>query len=225
MFNQEWEIKPRATACRSCQKPFNNGQVYISSLRVAAQGYERVDCCEKCWKQTADAGAASPPAPASDQPATARLDESAKRAGPPNEAGPVIPKVGDAFSVWKGTFQAELPPPEVLKKETAESLLRKLIEKNDPHFRNAIFILAVMLERKRLLAEKEVRKQDDETVVRVYEHRQTGDTFIITDPMLNLNQIGQVQEEIATFLSGQEAISAEEPKSPRAEEQKAPQAE
>jgi hypothetical protein len=199
MFNQEWEIKPRATLCGTCQKPFNNGQVYVSSLRVAAQGYDRVDCCETCWKQAAATSAASRP----DSPAPT-----------PNEGGAVLPKPGDAFSVWRGTFQAELPPPEVLKKETAESLLRKLIEKNDPHFRNSIFILAVMLERKRILAEKEAQKKDDDTVVRVYEHRQTGETFIITDPMLNLDQIGHVQEEIATFLSIQETPA------PQAEEQK-----
>ena len=204
MFNQEWEIKPRAVLCKTCQKPFDNGQLYVSSLTVTAQGYERVDCCEPCWKQTADKSAGAPPDPVSGQLV------SAKPA--PGEAGPVLPKLGTAFSVWKGTFQAELPPPEVLKKETAESLLRKLIEKNDPHFRNAIFILAVMLERKRILAEKEARKKDDGAMLRVYEHRQTGETFIITDPMLNLNQIGQIQEEIAVFLSGQEPPKAEEQK-------------
>lgn len=167
MYNQEWEIKPRALFCKVCQKPFSDGQIYVSSLRLNGAEYERADCCENCWKQDA---------------------------------------FRDAFSVWKGSFQVVLPPPEVLKKETAESLLRKLIEKNDPACRNAIFILAVMLERKRILAEKEVQKRADDTMVRVYEHRRTGETFIITDPMLNLDQIGQVQEEIATFLSGQEAM-------------------
>ena len=126
-----------------------------------------MDRCEPCWKQAAESPAAPQPDSASGQPASAHLTESAKLAlrslakgGPPNEAGPVLPKVGDAFSVWKGTFQAELPPPEVLKKETAESLLRKLIKKNDPHFRNTIFILAVMLERKRILAAQDRIRQD-----------------------------------------------------------------
>ena len=107
------------------------------------------------------------------------------------------------FSVWRGIFQAEKSAPEVLKKETAESLLRKLVEKNDPSHHNAIFILAVMLERRRILSEKEVRKSDGDGLVRVYEHRQTGETFIITDPLLNLEQLGHVQEQVAGLLSVQ----------------------
>ena len=109
----------------------------------------------------------------------------------------------DVFSVWRGTFQPEIIPPEVLEKETAESLLRKLIKKNDPQHRNAIFILAVMLERRRFLAEKKVQKKDDMTMIRVYEHRKTGETFIVGDPMLNLDQLGHVQEEVVALLSGQ----------------------
>lgn len=164
MLNQEWEIKPRGTGCKVCQRAFSNGQGYVSSLRIHEQEYERADCCETCWQKEKDAW-------------------------------------GNAFSVWKGTYQAVLPPPEVLKKETAESLLRKLIEQNDPAHRNAIFILAVMLERKKILSEKKVEKNDDASVVRVYEHRHTGDTFIITDPMLALDQIRNVQEEIAALIS------------------------
>ncbi len=115
---------------------------------------------------------------------------------------------GDAFSVWHGLFQAEVIPPEVLKKENAESLLRKLIEKNDPQFCNPIFILAVMLERRRILAEKEVQKKDDLTTIRVYEHRKTGETFIVRDPLLRLDQLGHVQEEVSALLSGSEAMPA-----------------
>jgi len=115
----------------------------------------------------------------------------------------------DSFSSWRGVFQAEPPPPEVLKKETAESLLRRLIEKNDPQYRNSIFILAVMLERRRILAEKEVRPQEGDLVLRVYEHRQTGETFIIGDPVLSLDQLEHVQSEVANLLSGSEALAAE----------------
>lgn len=173
MLNQEWEIKPRALACKICATPFTGGQVYVSSLRRNGSEYERSDCCENCWKQNT---------------------------------------FGDAFSVWRGVFQAEPLLPEVLKKETAESLLRKLIEKNEPEHRNAIFILAVMLERRRILAEKEVQKKDPLTMIRVYEHRKTGEIFIVSDPMLNLDQLGHVQEEVSALLSGSEAMPVAEDK-------------
>lgn len=105
-------------------------------------------------------------------------------------------------SVWRGVF--EMPPPaplEALKKETAESLLRSLVTKNDPANGNVMFILAVMLERRRMLVERDVRKQDDGKLVRVYEQRKTGDTFIIVDPQLRLDQIEHVQTEVMAMLS------------------------
>src|SRR5262245_37091170 len=56
------------------------------------------------------------------------------------------------ISRWQGVYEAPPPaPPEAIQKETAETLLRKLIELNDPKHGAACFILAVMLERKRLL--------------------------------------------------------------------------
>ena len=107
-----------------------------------------------------------------------------------------------SVSIWRGVFDVPPPaPPEALKKETAESLLRSLVEKNDPANGNVMFILAVMLERRRMLVERDVRKQDDGKLVRVYEHRKTGDTFIITDPQLHLDQIEHVQVEVMAMLS------------------------
>ena len=107
-----------------------------------------------------------------------------------------------AISVWKGEFEIPPPPPpEPLKKETAESLLRHLIEQNDPR-RNVIFILAVMLERRRILVERDTQTRADGALLRIYEHRKTGDTFVITDPQLDLDHIQQVQLEVMTLLSG-----------------------
>src|SRR5688572_850075 len=59
------------------------------------------------------------------------------------------------ISHWQSFFT--LPPaqpPEAIKKETAETLLRKLVQENDPKHLAARFILAVMLERKRMLKVK-----------------------------------------------------------------------
>ncbi|MEI9961153.1 MAG: hypothetical protein WDM76_08535 [Limisphaerales bacterium] len=47
------------------------------------------------------------------------------------------------------------PVVDAIQKETAETVLRKLIEQNDPRYAPAAFILAVMLERKRILKVKE----------------------------------------------------------------------
>lgn len=105
------------------------------------------------------------------------------------------------FGAWKTVFR--LPPPgkpEPLKKENAETLLRRLIETDDPADWNTIFILAVMLERKRVLLERDVQWNKDEMKVRVYEHKQTGETFAIRDPELKLTELEIVQAEVAVRL-------------------------
>jgi hypothetical protein len=109
--------------------------------------------------------------------------------------------VAEPYSQWQGVFRPPPPPPEeALKKETAESLLRKLLEQDDASKRNVIYILAVMLERKRILAEKDVQKHDDGSKVIVYEHKKTGETFIIPDPGLHLDQLEHVQIEVVQML-------------------------
>lgn len=112
---------------------------------------------------------------------------------------------GAAVSVWKAVFRVPPPPVEAIKKETAETLLRGLIAKNDQGRKNAIFVLTVMLERRRILVERDVQKREDGSLLRVYEHRRTGESFVIADPMLDLNQIEHVQLEITTMLAGAEA--------------------
>lgn len=116
------------------------------------------------------------------------------------------------FSSWQGLFR--LPPAapeEPLKRETAESLLRKLIEDNDPQHESVIFILAVMLERKKTLSEKDVTVDEDGAMHRIYEHRQTGETFLIPDPQLKLDQLEDVQMRVIAMLGG---TNPDESKSP-----------
>ena len=109
----------------------------------------------------------------------------------------------NALSVWKSVFRMPPPPPEEpLKKETAETLLRQLMETEDPANGSAIFILAVMLERRRILAERDIQVRDDGVKIRVYEHRKTGESFLIPDPELKLAELTHVQEQVVRLLGG-----------------------
>jgi hypothetical protein len=104
------------------------------------------------------------------------------------------------ISQWQGIYEAPPPaPPEPIQKETAETLLRKVIESNEPKYVPAAFILAVMLERKRLLKVKEQLTRDGQRVF-VYEQPKTGDLFTIKDPNLQLNQLEEVQRDVANLL-------------------------
>ena len=92
------------------------------------------------------------------------------------------------------------PKPEALKREDAEALLRKFIDSPDPGHGNVRFILAVMLERKRTLKQRDTTERDGQKIL-IYEHMRTGETFLIPDPHLRLDQLEHVQAEVAALLA------------------------
>jgi hypothetical protein len=106
------------------------------------------------------------------------------------------------YSFWRSKF--EMPPPaapEPLAKQTAEDLLRRYMEETTPQHANTRYILALMLERKRLLKEIEVKHGEGGRLTRIYEHAKTGEVFVIPDPGLRLDQLGDVQAEVAAMLA------------------------
>lgn len=130
-----------------------------------------------------------------------------------SETGWAQTQPGDVVSTWKTVYRAPPPPaPEAVKKETAEALLRQYMAKDDFSRINAIYILAVMLERKRILVEKDVQTREDGTKLRIYEHRKTGEVFAIPDPQLKLTELEGVQQEVQDLLGlGPAASAAVEP--------------
>ena len=124
-------------------------------------------------------------------------------------------------SHWQSIYHVPpAAPPEAIQKETAETLLRKLIEFNDPKHAGALFILAVMLERKRLF---KVKAQINQGGLRafVYEHAKSGDLFTIPDVQLQLDQLEEVQRDVADLLehglqAPAEPVANPVPESPRA---------
>lgn len=123
------------------------------------------------------------------------------------------------ISYWQGVYEAPPPPAaDPIQKENAESLLCKLIELNDERYVAAGYILAVMLERKRLLKIKEQIVQEDGKRVFIYEQPRTGDVFTIIDPALQLNQLEAVQHDVAALLEHGLNPPPAEPASPAAPE-------
>jgi hypothetical protein len=108
-----------------------------------------------------------------------------------------LPEEPRPFSFWKSKFELPPPPPpEPLAKQDAEGILRKLIEENADGSRNARYILALMLERKRLL--KPMDSEDPDVLV--YERAETGETFLIPNPRLSLAQVPEIQAEVSALL-------------------------
>ncbi len=106
------------------------------------------------------------------------------------------------FSFWRSKFEPSAPPPpEALGKQSAEDLLRRYMEDPGEHLAKTRYILALMLERKRMLKEVETKRTDDGALLRIYEHAKTGEVFLIPDPQLHLDQIAEVQAEVAAQLA------------------------
>jgi len=104
------------------------------------------------------------------------------------------------FSFWKSKFELPAPPePEPLGRETAENLLRRYMQQDAPEHANARYILSLMLERKRILKQIEVRDDENGRIL-IYQQVKTGELFVIPDPKLRLDQLESVQNEIASQL-------------------------
>ena len=104
------------------------------------------------------------------------------------------------FSFWQSVYRAPVKEEEVeITEESPEDLLRRLIEEDEEHTENVRYILAIMLERKKQLVE--VDNQPTATgIIRIYEHRKSGDVFIVKDPNIPLSEVEKVQDEVAILL-------------------------
>ena len=96
------------------------------------------------------------------------------------------------FSCWITTY-------EDVVEDDPETLLKRLVEEEEEHTENARYILAVMLERKKLLRETDTQEIPS-GILRIYEHRKSGDVYIIKDPQISLTDVDRVQEEVRQLL-------------------------
>jgi hypothetical protein len=133
-----------------------------------------------------------------DEPPELRRSDICETCSQKQSAGDTRNRAG-FISHWQGIYEAPTPPADPIHKDTAETLLRKLIEQNDSRYAPAGYILAVMLERKRVLKVKEQVVSDGKRVF-IYEQPGTGDVFTITDPNLRLDQLEAVQRDVAALL-------------------------
>lgn len=116
------------------------------------------------------------------------------------------------FSQWHTKFR---PTPvddtaPAVTKQSAEELLRTLVEEDQEHTENTRYILAVMLERQKLLRETDTQSTSG-GILRIYEHRKTGEVYIVKDPNIPLDQVEEIQEEVIQLLSPKRDIEEDAP--------------
>jgi len=104
------------------------------------------------------------------------------------------------ISHWRGVYKApSAKEPDPIERENAESLLRKIVELNDPKYCDCSYILAVMLERKRILKVQSEFEEEGRRVF-VYERAKTGEVFTIADQQLDLDDMEKTQHDVALLL-------------------------
>lgn len=183
----EWNLRSRSHICHKCTRSFTDGERCCSSVAAFNTPIVQELLAEKIAIQATDPKAVKPPD-------FIRLDFC--------EGCWSTVADQDWISGWRGVYTAPEPPtPEPLPRETAESLLTRLLEGEDSGEQMAvIFILAVMLERKKILLERQVRRQPDGKLLRVYEHRKTGEVMLIADPDLQVDELPGVQKQVQLLL-------------------------
>ena len=170
-LNDSWHIRLRSSSCNESNQPFTDGEPFYAAI---FRNEEKGEFERRDFCVSAWEG----------------------RAG---NAG-----VQEPYSFWRSTFEAAPEKPkerEVVGKESAEAMLRRLIEEDDAKSENARYILAVMLERKKIFRQTDL-KENDEARMLFYEHIRSGEAFIVRDPNLKLAEIDAVQEEVAQWLDG-----------------------
>jgi len=186
----EWNIQSPAHACAATGRPFVEGEPIFTLLLQDRKGdWRRVDYAAAEWP----------------------LPKQGELISPLDEEGVEL------LSSWRSAYKPKphAPAPggigaEALTKDNAEGLLRRLLTERNPAHANACYILALMLERKRMLKELDRREIEGQPCL-IYEHLASGETWIIPNPPLRLDEIARIQAEVAALLSGAGTEAAPQP--------------
>jgi hypothetical protein len=105
------------------------------------------------------------------------------------------------FSFWKTTFSAPVGNENAAADEklSPEEVLHRLVGEDEDHTENTRYILAVMLERRKILRETDSQITPN-GILRVYEHRKSGEVFLIRDPNIPLAEVESIQKEVFELL-------------------------
>lgn len=123
-----------------------------------------------------------------------------------------------AEAVWAFRVPPEAPTKSKeapIQKETAESLLRKLLAAPEGSYRDVAYVLAILMERSKQFVERSLSLDGQGRKVRLYEQRRTGDLFPIVDPGLSPEDLPQVQQRVLELLEHPELLTPRVAAKPR----------
>lgn len=106
------------------------------------------------------------------------------------------------FSFWRSIYEAPEPDQkrqDAVDKEDAEEALKRMISENDPTTEKTRYLLALMLERKKILQQIDAQEKDGQRLI-IYKRRKTGEIFIVPDPGLEMDEIPRIQGEVLAMM-------------------------
>ncbi len=103
---------------------------------------------------------------------------------------------------WQGRFKRLAAPSgkEEIKKDVIERLLDRYIGSEEAPHINLCYILALLEERKKVLSPRETIKDKEGRELIVYEHNESGDTYLVRDPHLSLVEVEAVQKQVKELI-------------------------
>lgn len=100
------------------------------------------------------------------------------------------------YSIWQGRYKIE---PEEIEEPIQEPVLKQLLKKylhsGERLHKCFCYVLAILLERN-----KTFRVRPKVNGLLVYEDRDTGETYIIEDPGLNIKELDQIEGQLQELL-------------------------
>lgn len=172
-LNDSWHIRLRSSNCHESKQPFSDGEPFYTAI---FQNEEKGEFERRDFCVSA----------------WETLENDPQGAKP--------------YSFWRTTFEVIPEDPkdrDVVGNESAEAMLRRLIEEDDAKSEKARYILAIMLERKKIFRQTDLQENNGARML-FYEHARSGEAFIVRDPNLKLEEIDAVQEEVAMWLDSED---------------------
>ena len=112
------------------------------------------------------------------------------------------------FSSWRTIYATPGgEKPQQVEREDPEDILRRLVEEDEDHTENTRYILAVMLERRKLLRETDTQPTPT-GILRIYENRKSGEVYIVKDPNVPLSEVDALQQEVMLLLENNGRLPA-----------------
>ena len=184
----EWKITRRRGLCSACERPFEDGERHMSTLRISPEGFERAELCGAWWSRRP-------------QDATS---EACRTACEARVAGGAGAGVEDLF--W--WFSRHSVAPRRTLKLDLESLERLFVElegRAELRLRELRYVLCLLLMRKRRLKVDRIERgpEGESFLVHRPRHEETFRVFVYD---FSPERMDEIRAELQTIFDGAEPL-------------------